>query len=158
MEGSIMADLRASGLGGVPKGATEDRPSSPSIGDVFYNGDLGYLEMYTAQGWFASAPVLPGQPTSVVATNSGTSRAFNNGRASVAFSAGTNGGLPTSFTVTSSPGSYTASGSTSPILITGLQSNTAYTYTVTATNNFGTSSEFVCAVVLPNRVFMYGLC
>jgi len=26
-----MADLRASGLGGVPKGATADRPASPSI-------------------------------------------------------------------------------------------------------------------------------
>ena len=75
-----MADLRASGLGGVPKGATADRPSSPSVGDVFYNGDLGYLEMYTAQGWFASSPVLPGQPTSVVATDSASGRAFNNGR------------------------------------------------------------------------------
>ena len=72
MEGSIMADLRASGLGGVPKGATADRPSSPSIGDVFYNGDLGYMEMYTAQGWFAATPINPGIPTSVVATNSGS--------------------------------------------------------------------------------------
>lgn len=149
-----MADLRASGLGGVPKGATADRPSSPSVGDVFYNGDLGYMEMYTAQGWFAATPINPGIPTSVVATNSGSGRAFNNGRASVAFNVGTDGGLPTSFTVTSSPGSYTASGSNSPILVTGLQSNTAYTYTVTATNNFGTSlgssaSTAVTATTVP---------
>ena len=70
-----MADLRASGLGGVPKGITADRPSSPSVGDVFYNGDLGYMEMYTAQGWFAATPINPGIPTSVVATNSGSGRA-----------------------------------------------------------------------------------
>jgi hypothetical protein len=95
--------------------------------------------MYTNQGWFAATPINPGIPTSVVATNSGSGRAFNNGRASVAFNVGTDGGLPTSFTVTSSPGSYAASGSTSPILVTGLQSSTQYTYTVTATNNFGTS-------------------
>ena len=41
MEGGIMADLRASGLGGVPKGATADRPSPANVGDVFYNGTLG---------------------------------------------------------------------------------------------------------------------
>ena len=56
-----MADLRASGLGGVPKGATADRPSSPSIGDVFYNGTLGCLEIYTSQGWVANSapPAIP---------------------------------------------------------------------------------------------------
>lgn len=157
-----MADLRASGLGGVPKGQTADRPSSPSIGDVFYNGDLGYMEMYTAQGWFAATPINPGIPTSVVATNTGSGRAFNNGRASVAFSVGTDGGLPTSFTVTSSPGSYTATGSSSPILVTGLQSNTSYTYTVTATNNFGTSlasaaSNSITATTIPQPPTISGI-
>ena len=62
-----MADLRASGLGGVPKGATADRPSSPSVGDVFYNGTLGCLEIYTSQGWVANSapPAIPtvGTPT-----------------------------------------------------------------------------------------------
>ena len=135
-----MADLRASGLGGVPKGATADRPSSPSVGDVFYNGDVGYMEMYTSLGWIAATPINPGIPTSVIATDSGSSRAFNNGRASVAFTTGTDGGLPSSFTVTSSPGSYTATGSSSPLVVTGLQTSTQYTYTVTATNNAGTSS------------------
>ena len=67
-----MADLRASGLGGVPKGATADRPSSPSIGDVFYNGTLGYLEIYTAFGWFAASTIAPQPPLSVVGTNVGT--------------------------------------------------------------------------------------
>jgi hypothetical protein len=140
MEGGIMADLRASGLGGVPKGATADRPSSPSIGDVFYNGTLGCLEIYTSQGWVvSSAP--PAIPTSVVATNQGTGRAFNNGQASVAFDAGSGGGLITDYVVTPSPATSptTFTGSSSPITVTGLQSSTQYTYTVQGRNNFGTS-------------------
>ena len=53
MEGGIMADLRLSGLGGggIPSGETADRPASPEIGDQFYNGTLGVLEIYTASGW-----------------------------------------------------------------------------------------------------------
>jgi gliding motility-associated-like protein len=66
-----MADIKATSLGGVPKGTTANRPASPSVGDVYYNGDLGYMEMYTSQGWFASSPIIPGQPTSLVATNQG---------------------------------------------------------------------------------------
>ena len=83
----------------------------------------------------------PNAPTSVVATDVGTSRAYNNGAASVAFSSGGDNGLPiTSYTVTSSPGSFTATGSSSPLTVTGLQSSVQYTYTVTATNAIGTSS------------------
>lgn len=135
-----MADLRASGLGGVPKGATADRPSSPSIGDVFYNGTLGCLEIYTSQGWVAnSAP--PGIPTIGTSTNVGTSRAFNNGSATVAFSPGEGGGLPNSYRATSSPGGFTGTASSSPITVTGLQPTTSYTFSVTGTNNFGTSAS-----------------
>jgi hypothetical protein len=140
MEGGIMADLRASGLGGVPKGATADRPASPSIGDVFYNGTLGCLEIYTSQGWVASS-APPAIPESVVATNQGSGRAFNNGQASVAFSAGSNGGISSDYEVTPSPATSPSSftGSSSPIIVTGLQSSTQYTYTVKSRNNFGTS-------------------
>lgn len=90
MEGGIMADLRASGLGGIPKGTTSDRPSSPSIGDVFYNGTLGILEIYTSQGWVANSSA-PAIPVSVSATNQGSERAYNNGQASVSFTSGTGG-------------------------------------------------------------------
>jgi hypothetical protein len=53
MEGVIMADLRMSAMsgGGIPSGETSDRPASAEIGDQFYNGTLGVLEIYTASGW-----------------------------------------------------------------------------------------------------------
>jgi len=139
MEGSIMADLRASGLGGVPKGATADRPSSPSVGDVFYNGTLGYLEIYTSFGWLAATPTAAAIPAAPVGTNVGTSRAYNNGAVSVAFAPNQGGGLPSSFTITASTG-QTASGATSPIIVTGIASAASPTFTVSASNALGTSS------------------
>jgi hypothetical protein len=51
MEGWIMPDIRTSALGGVPFGTSSDRPTSPSIGQTFYNGTLGVQEIYTASGW-----------------------------------------------------------------------------------------------------------
>lgn len=82
----------------------------------------------------------PNAPTIVSAVNVGTSRAYNNGAATVTFTPAASGAPATSFTVTSSPGSYTASGASSPIVVTGLQSDTAYTFTVTGTNGAGTGS------------------
>jgi hypothetical protein len=85
---------------------------------------------------------VPAAPTIGTATNVGTGRAYNNGAATVTFTAPTyNGRSPiTSYTVTSSPGGFTASGASSPLTVTGLQSATAYTFTVTATNASGTSA------------------
>lgn len=59
--------------------------------------------------------------------------------ASVAFTAAATGGTPTSYTVTSSPGSLTGTGASSPITVSGLTGGTSYTFTVTATNSAGTS-------------------
>ena len=38
-----MADINYSSLSGVPKGTTANRPASPVVGDVFYNGTLGQI-------------------------------------------------------------------------------------------------------------------
>lgn len=101
----------------------------------------------------SSAKGAPGVPTSVSATNVGSGRAFNNGRADVSFTPGA-GATATSFTVTSSPGGFTGTGASSPISVTGLQSNVSYTFTVTATNAAGTSdpsapSNSITATTVP---------
>lgn len=89
-----------------------------------------------------SGKSAPGAPTIGTATNVGTGRAYNNGAATVTFTAPVYNGRSaiTSYTVTSSPGGFTGTGASSPITVTGLQSATAYTFTVTATNAVGTSS------------------
>jgi hypothetical protein len=81
----------------------------------------------------------PQQPTITSATNVGTGRAFNNGAVDVAFTLPANSPAATGFTVTSSPGSLTATGATSPLQVTGLSSDTSYTFTVVATNASGNS-------------------
>jgi hypothetical protein len=83
----------------------------------------------------------PGSPTGVSAIDVGTERGYNNGAATVTFTPALDGDLATSFTVTSTPGSYTATGSSSPIVVPGLQSNTSYTFKVFATNAAGNSTE-----------------
>lgn len=104
----------------------------------------------------SSSREVPNAPTIGTATNVGTGRAYNNGAATVTFTAPAfDGGLPiTSYTVTSSPGGFTGSGASSPVTVTGLQSNTAYTFTVTATNARGTgaasaASNSITATTVP---------
>lgn len=126
---------------GYTKGATGSRPGSPAAGDLYFNTDNNYFESYTTNGWFPIA-AAPGVPTSVVATDTPSGRAHNNGRASVAFSLSTSGGAPTSLVVTPTPATSptTFTGSSSPIIVTGLSSSTSYTYTVSATSPYGTSA------------------
>jgi hypothetical protein len=77
---------------------------------------------------------VPDAPTSPVATP-------GNAQASIAFTApASNGGSAiTGYTVTSSPGSFTATATSSPIVVTGLTNGTTYTFTVVATNVVGNS-------------------
>jgi hypothetical protein len=90
----------------------------------------------------ATSTTVPQAPT-VSAANVGTGRAYNNGAATVTVSGGATGGKAiSSYTATSSPGSFTAT-SGSPLTVTGLQSATAYTFSVTATNANGTSTATV---------------
>jgi hypothetical protein len=78
---------------------------------------------------------VPGAPTIGTAT-------AGNARAQVSFTAPvSNGGSAiTGYTVLSSPGGLTATGTSSPIAVTGLTNGTAYSFTVTATNGIGSSN------------------
>ena len=132
------------GLAGIQQGVTANRPQSPTIGLLYYNIDLGYFESYTINGWFPIA-ASPTSPTSVVATNQGSARAYNNGQASVAFTPNTSGGPASSFIVRPTPSTSPAtfSGASSPVIVTNLASSTQYTYTVIASSPYGNSSESV---------------
>jgi hypothetical protein len=104
-----------------------------------------------AQG--ANDSLMPFAPTIGTATNVGSGRNYNDGRADITFTAA-GPYAATSYTVTSSPGGYTTTGASSPLTVTGLQSGTAYTFTVTATNSYGTSvassaSNSITATTLP---------
>jgi alpha-tubulin suppressor-like RCC1 family protein len=62
------------------------------------------------------------------------------GVVAVAFSSPADGGTAiTGYTVTASPGGATATGSASPIVVSGLTAGVAYTFTISATNSKGTS-------------------
>lgn len=106
----------------------------------------------------SSSREVPYAPASVSGSDVGTARAYNNASTTVSFTAPVHdGGLPvTSYEVTSSPGGLTASGSSSPLTITGLSSSTSYTYSITATNAIGTgpsiTSGSVFATTIPQPV------
>jgi hypothetical protein len=108
-------------------------------------GTSGELQLFNGSNWVTYNPVAgafakPGVPTSPVAT-AGASQA------SVAFTSPTsNGGSAiTGYTVTSSPGSFIATGASSPLTVTGLTNGTSYTFTVVATNAVGNSVASVAS-------------
>ena len=94
---------------------------------------------HTSESSVASSPVtpitIPGAPVI------GTATTLSDSAISVAFTPPSNGGGSpiTSYTVTSSPGGYTATGPEFPLVVSGLNGGTGYTFTVTATNTVGTS-------------------
>jgi hypothetical protein len=116
-------------------------------------GSAGELQVNNGTTWTnmvgaTASGIVPGAPTSPVAT-------AGNAQASVAFTApvSTGGSAITGYTVTSSPGSFTATGANSPLVVTGLTNGTSYTFTVVATNAAGnsvasTASAAVTPVVL----------
>ncbi len=142
-------------LGGIQQGNTASRPTDPDNGLLYYNTELTYFESFVGGAWFPIA-APPAVPTSVIPTNAGTGRAYNNGSASIAFTPSTIGGYPTSYIVTptpaTSPTTFTAA--SSPIVVTGLASSTQYTYVAQSSSAYGTSgnstvSSAVTATTVP---------
>jgi hypothetical protein len=120
-------------------GNTAARPTTARLGDKFYNTQLNQLEIYTTNGWVADS-TGPQAPTNVTAANAavaygGTPAAIIN------FVPATSGNPAATYTVTSTPGSITATGTSSPITVPGLTGGTSYTFTVTATNTYGSATS-----------------
>lgn len=79
-------------------------------------------------------PREPDAPDDITATAA-------DGEATVAFDAPFDGGYPISgYTVTSSPGGYSATGTGSPLVVAGLTNGVAYRFTVRAMSSMGTST------------------
>ena len=78
---------------------------------------------------------LPFRPVIGTATDGG-----NGTSVSVAFTGNNAAGAGVTYTALSTPGSITATGPTSPIVVSGLTSGTAYTFQVKAGNSLGDSA------------------
>ena len=91
------------------------------------------LQAIGDQNWI----MPPGAPTGVSATAGNT-------QATVSFTAPSFTGIPagiTNFKATSNPEGLTATGSSSPLTVTGLTNGTSYTFKVQATNSVGFGPE-----------------
>ena len=141
--------------GGIPSGNTAGRPSSPVIGDTYYNGQLEILEIFNGTTWVASS-APPATPSIVSVTDVGTGLAYGTGGSlSVVFSPGSGGGTPNQYNAYTTAGGFYASAASSTVVISGLTSNTSFTVYGTAQNNFGTTvntANFapVLATTVPN--------
>lgn len=133
--------IRSSSSSGIPFGGTADRPSSPTQGQTFYNGELAILEIYTGTDWVPNS--APAGTPAVSAVDVGTNKAYGSGQATVTITPGTNGGPASSYNITATDGTNTyTSGAISDTTYTLTVGNSGtYNFTATGSNNFGTSTD-----------------
>jgi chitodextrinase len=131
--GGVTGTLSQAGSGTIS--ITGLTPGTDYTFIVFATNSQGAGINSSASTTITTDAAAPGAPTIGTATKTGSTTA------TVAFTPPTinNGAAVNSYTVTSFPGGVTATGSSSPISVTGLTAATAYTFTVTATNSAGTS-------------------
>lgn len=118
------------------RGTTAQRPQSPTAGDLYFNTDKKCFQVYNGSAWTSLIVngAVPDAPTINSVTLTGLT-------GSVAFTGPTDFGdaAISSYTVSSSPSSTSSPSATSPISVSGLSANTSYSFTLTATNSYGTS-------------------
>lgn len=75
--------IRKSSISGTPFGNTANRPSNAQVGQTYYNGELGYLEIYTNADWIPATGAndfslnLGGTHTSINLTQSYSSGSYS---------------------------------------------------------------------------------
>ncbi len=128
-----------------PGGATATGTGSPITVMGLTNG-TNYTFTVKATNWGGEGPASDSSP---IVTPKGAPRSPINinaialdGQATINFLAPTdNGGSEiSSYIVTSNPGNITATGTGSPIAVTGLTNGTSYNFTVQAVNDIGTGA------------------
>ncbi len=117
---------------GSPITVTGLTTGTPYTFSVTATNDIGTSTASTTT--FTPQNQVPDAPTGVQAT-------AGNAQATITFTAPTNNGGATisGYTVTSTPGNFTATGASSPLTVTGLINGTAYSFRVSSTNSIGTS-------------------
>lgn len=136
--GSVITYTATSNPGNITAAGT----STPIIVPGLTNGASYTFTVTAANSIRTSPPSLASNtitPLTAPEAPVGVSALAGLGQATVSFSAPVwNGGSPiTSYTVTSNPDNRWATGTTSPITVTGLTGGAAYTFKVTATNAAG---------------------
>jgi hypothetical protein len=115
---------------------------------TYADDDGGYLRIFVSQ-YYAAPATAPGAPTNAAAV-AGEASATVSWLAPVS----DGGSAITSYTVTSTPGAFTASvsGSVYSATVTGLTDGTSYTFTISATNAVGTGPPSAASnAVVPGR-------
>jgi len=100
--------------------------------------------LFACGGSNSTAPDSPTDVSVAAGTTAGT--------AVVSFAAPASGNAATGYTVTANPGGMSATGTSSPITVSGLASGTGYTYSVVATNGAGASAPATTGLLRFYRV------
>ena len=121
-----MASLMSnSSFGKIPSGTTANRPASPAVGDQYYNGTLGYLEIYTSSGWKPAGGIPSGNTAGRPSSPSTGQPYFNGELQRLELYTGAQYGWQNIVAETPGVTGYTGS---------VLESNTTNTITITGTN------------------------
>ena len=141
-----------------PDGLTTSGASSPIVVSGLTNGThytFTVIATNAAGNSLTSAVTNSVMPVGVPGAPTINSVASGDTSVSIAFSAPATdgGGTITSYTATSSPDGITATGTTSPLKVTGLTNGTTYTFTLVATNSSGSgNASSVSVPVIPVQI------
>ena len=120
------------------RGVTSARPTTPVIGDQYFDTTTNVLQVYTTNGWVAAA-TKPDAPTNVVAVSAFVPYGGLPG-VKVTWGSATTAVPASYYVVTSNTGGFTTTTTEREATFLGLTAGTSYTFTVAATNNYGSSS------------------